>query len=781
MLPGIPSPLRALAGALALGLGAVCFSAPSRPARTFDLQHVKWKVQFEARTATVVGDVVNTIRPLKNGLTQVRLDAGPMEIQRVEANWQATTYKRVGESIIVRLRKPAQTKDLVHVRVVYRARPTAGVYFVPDVRAFPSTTGMIYTQGEMEDTRYWLPTYDYPDDKATSEGTLIVPTSWKTISNGKLLDAAEAGGQKTWRWKIDQPHATYLISFVAGRYAEIPEAWEGIPVVSYVPPNLLEEGKPDFLGTADMVAFFSRLTGFRYPFAKFAQTVVADFPFGGMENISAVTNTLDTVHPSSSEPWEDSEGLILHELAHQWFGDTVTCSDWPHVWINEGFASFLPSFFVREKHGQVQYDVSRHDTFEGAIETCFGNPREMVAKKYDLAIDVFDGHAYAGGAARLFMLMAKVGEAKFWKGIEDYLNEWKFKNTDTDIFFAAMQKSTGEDLQSFKKQWFYQVNNPRVKASLSGTKLVLEQPEAFAWDLETFFVDSGTLVKTPIREKRTEIDLPSGVSGPFLVDPYSKEMVRVEYPADWTADRWLSVWLRSPGISAKLRLIPILAGKLDAATQDRWIKDEALPELVSRMVGAAQQVSTGLLLELANHPDPFVRRAAIDRLGGRTADAGVVEKLTEVFEKDAAEPMRSSALNGLLNSKDAAAFAEKAWATPSFRMSFRTRALQHWTAKDPEKARAIAIAEVTTPTNEAIRRQAIDTLGSVKDLPGEDRVLGLLMKVARERSFGPKSAAINALGNYGSKAAIPVLEEAAKVSLHYVRRGAQAALAKLQK
>ncbi len=268
---------------------------------------------------------------------------------------------------------------------------------------------------------------DYPDDKATSEGFIEVGSLGEIkISNGKLLDVKEHPDRRIFHWKIDKQHANTLISLIAGKYDKGSGFCGQMPGDYYVPQGLLDWGEPTFGHTEKIIDFYSKLTGFKYPYAKFCQSAVPDYMFGGMENITAVTQTINALHPKSSEPVIDSTGLVAHELAHQWFGDTVTCNGWSDAWLNEGFATFLPTFWDREKSGEEAYDLGRYGTFQGGLAAHQDTSRSVVWKGYKNPLDMFNNFIYPGGASRMFMLMDQLGEARFWKAITAYLNERKY-------------------------------------------------------------------------------------------------------------------------------------------------------------------------------------------------------------------------------------------------------------------------------------------------------------------------------------------------------------------
>ena len=337
---------RFLAPLAVLALAAV---SSAQANKGYDLIHTDWNLRLLPATGKIEGDVTHTIK-LTEARPSITLHMRDLTVEQVWRDGKdVEAGTEGGLNVPVSGVKSGQT---IKVRVKYWGNPEAGVYFVPAERAWPAKTPMVYTQGEAEDTRCWMPIYDKPDDKATSSGHLTVPKDWQGLSNGVLQKVDKNGKEWTYHWSMKQPHSTYLISFIAGPYEKGTESWNGIPVEWWVPKGLKTMGSSSFDGTAEMVAFFGKLTGTPYPYGKFAQGVVADYMYGGMENISLVTNTIGTLHEKEEKPIADSSGLVLHELAHQWFGDLVTCKDWNHIWINEGFASFLPSFYYRMRDGE---------------------------------------------------------------------------------------------------------------------------------------------------------------------------------------------------------------------------------------------------------------------------------------------------------------------------------------------------------------------------------------------------------------------------------------------
>lgn len=752
------------------------FAAPPRPARTYDLLDVSWRLRFDIPNSKIFGDVTNTLRPLKDGTVQIGFDCADLTVEKVLVNGALAKFALKDHWLSVDLPKAAGSKDTIKARIIYSGRPEAGCYFVRDERAAPSKTGMIYTQGEMEDTRYWVPTWDYPNDRATSESFIEVPANYNVLSNGVLKSVTSNGKNKIYHWKLDQPVVTYLLSFIAGVYVEKKEEWDGIPISYFVPPGLEKQGAASFAGTNKMVQFFSELTGLRYPYGKFAQGVVSDFMFGGMENTTAVTQTIDTLHLPEEQPIYSSEGLVLHELAHQWFGDTTTCDDWSHIWLNEGFATFLPSFYVRKFRGQDAYDISRFDTFEGGLGGMDASKRPMVYTGYNEPIEMFDGNAYPGGASRMFVLMDLLGEEQFWKSIKVFLNDFKFKTLTTEQFFESFSKSSGMDLSQFMKQWFYTAVSPKITAQVNGDmlSLSLNSPE-FVLSVPVWFLkgDRWIIRKADFRSGTASVPLTDVEGLPFLVDPKASLMCRVDYGAAMDQNKFLAVYSQAPNAGQRARLI---AYSLDAASCSAIGASESNPELLARLIGKMDAAKVEQLIGFTGHSDARVRNASFARLGASGANPAAIAALKSGYESDPNPAVRLTAVTSLMNVTADEALAEQVWNIASTNEGFRRAALNWRVANRPDEARERCLAQLAKPINEPVRTMAIEHLGTLKDKPGEDRVFRALSKVAMENSVGARMAAIRSLGAMKSPGARLILEPITRHGLHFMRNAAKDAI-----
>ena len=357
--PGRRRRLARFARVAALLVGLTTFGVaradePTAPALDYRLENARIELRFDVDQRKIMGQVTHTLAALRDGLKQLDFDSVDLTIQSVTVNGKDAHFSTSSPKLHVDLDRPAKSNEKYVVAIRYEGKPKKGLYFILPNKSNPTRPVEIWTQGEAEDTRYYLPIYDYPNNRTTTETILTVPGDWQTVSNGKLVSVANAGqGMKTWTWRQSLPISTYLISVVAGEFDKQSESWHNIPVDYIVPHGQSERIAPTFAHTRDMLTFFSDRFGVLYPWVKYDQTMVDQFTESGMENVSATTlTTRDLLHPAlAKERLEGSDPLTSHELGHQWFGDLVTCTDWSNLWLNEGFATFLAQIWEEHEYG----------------------------------------------------------------------------------------------------------------------------------------------------------------------------------------------------------------------------------------------------------------------------------------------------------------------------------------------------------------------------------------------------------------------------------------------
>ncbi len=352
--------------------------ARSVPAHDYDLRHVKLDLRFDWQHEQALGTATLTFTPQTDELRRVEFDAANMTFERVTLT-TGTPLKYEADERAEKLRvmfdRAYRRGEEVSVVVAYhtngRVRELAsgnyarGLVFNKQTADDPLSRPQIYSQGESEFNRLWFPSYDHPDDFATSEIVATVARPLSVVSNGRLVSVVEnKDDTRTFHWLMEQPHANYLTSIVVGEYAPVEQAGASVPVLSYVYPNEVAAGKLTTARLANMVRFYSERLGVKYPYAKYAQVMVHNFP-GGMENISATTQTDTIIHDARTEIDQSSDSIQAHELAHQWFGDLVTCREWADLWLNEGFATYFEALWNEHLLGrdELLYGDVRADQY----------------------------------------------------------------------------------------------------------------------------------------------------------------------------------------------------------------------------------------------------------------------------------------------------------------------------------------------------------------------------------------------------------------------------------
>ncbi|HEY6222556.1 MAG TPA: M1 family aminopeptidase, partial [Gemmatimonadales bacterium] len=416
---------------------------------------------FDWDSTSFDGSVATTLVADRPGLDSIILDAGAkLEIGRVTDRIGRTLrFVRHGDTLVVFPAVPIPFHDTTRFTITYHARIESGhglTFIEPEGR--PHRPRQIWSQGEDHDNHYWFPTYDFPNDKMTWTLEATVPEGLTAVSNGRLtVDRRNVDGTRTMTWRQDRPSATYLVSLIVAPLVKIHDTWQTTPVDYYVYRDDSALARPLFRDTPNMIDVYSRLTGVPYPWAKYAQTTVADF-FGGMENVSATTlvDWLPDARAYADRPWYGWI-LIPHELAHQWFGDYVTTANWANMWLNEGFAEFMPGQYWSIRLGRHAEDDYYLDEYQQYLRIDQQRRMPLASKG--------SNNIYPKGALVLRMLERYLGPQRFWASIRRYLTDHAYGNATSDDLRQAVLAATGENLDWFWDQWVYQAGLPQFRVT----------------------------------------------------------------------------------------------------------------------------------------------------------------------------------------------------------------------------------------------------------------------------------------------------------------------------
>jgi len=447
--------------------------------RDIDIKHIAIDLRFDWDKDSAYGSTTVTLSPFA-ATNKVSLDAASMTVSSVTlVNGTALKFnyneKAENDNLEIFLDKFYKRGEDVAVKIDYKTNyvntadaDTAigsfgrGLRFIKPTADEPNKPKQIWSQGETEFNRYWFPSYDTPNDFRTTELKATVAKPFTVVSNGKLVSTTEnTDGTRTFYWKMDTPYANYLTSIVVGEFTTVEQNYDGIPVLNFGYTNETKEVVATVKNLPDMIKFFSEKTGVRYPYPKYAQTMVEDFG-GGMENISATTQIEEMIHDEREMLDEDSDSLQAHELAHQWFGDLVTCRDWGQIWLNESFATYMDALYNEHSKGHDDFLYANVRDNQNQYFTTWnaGNRRPIVTKNYANKDAMFDSYAYPRGAAVLHMLRKHLGDELFWKSLNHYLTSNLNQPVSTEELRIAIEETTGQSMDWFFDEWLYKMGHP---------------------------------------------------------------------------------------------------------------------------------------------------------------------------------------------------------------------------------------------------------------------------------------------------------------------------------
>jgi aminopeptidase N len=424
------------------------------PDRVVDIQHIALALEVDPALRSVAGTATLRCAVIAPATTLVTLDAVELQIERVSVAGGEVPHRHDGKKLYIELPEPHATGAELTIAITYRGAPRRGLYFIGPDEGYPHKPLQAWTQGQDEDSRYWFPCVDAPNEKATSELIVTVPATLFALSNGVLVGDRTDAGKRILHWRLDVPHSCYLITLAIGDFASIETRWRDVPVVYYVERGKEAAAERTLARTPQMLELFSKLFGVPYPYPRYAQIFVADFIFGGMENTSATTLT-DTVLLDERAALDyDVDSLVAHELAHQWFGDLVTCRDWGEGWLNEGFATYSEYIWREHFEGRDAADLELEDWADMYFGEDSGRYRRTIATKlYDEPIDIFDHHLYEKGGRVLHMLRYLLGDDAFYKSLAHYLGKHRHGVVESRDLARAVEEATGRNFDWFFSQW----------------------------------------------------------------------------------------------------------------------------------------------------------------------------------------------------------------------------------------------------------------------------------------------------------------------------------------
>ncbi len=783
--------------------------AGDRPA---DIVHIKLDLKVDIPAKTVAGTATIDLVALRD-LKSIRFDAvdfkvSGVKLSRGEGAPLPIEYVNDGDSIEVLLGDRAlETNARATVTIDYVIdNPKSGLHFFAPSEAAPDVPYVVWSQGESITNRYWVPCFDHPNEMQTTEMVITVGAGNEVISNGRLVSKKKnADGTMTFHWLQDKPHVSYLMTLVVGEFHVETETWRGKPVTYYVPEKNRDDIERSFGNTIEMLDYFSELTGVEYPWDKYAQVCAHGFG-GGMENTSATTLGTWTLHDERAHLDFSSDGLVAHELAHQWFGDYVTCKNWSHLWLNEGFASFMDPMWTEHHLGTDEYDYDILRSMRRGIKG--GKKRAVVDRRYKEPRDMFDSRAYPKGASILHMLRRRVGDEMFWASVKHYLTTNAHQPVETPDLRRSFEHVTGRSLERFFYDWTERPGAPSLSVGykwLEEEKLAevsvkqTQEVDAFHVPLEIEFrFDEGDpiTVRRELTEKNHRYLFPlKNHPSMVLVDP--RNAVMMELKEKKGRDLWGEQLSNAPYAINRIRAAKHLGDK--GGDRNVELLTEALgsetfwgvgAEIAEALGEAGGDKARDALLEGLGNKHPKVRRACASELGSFHRDEEVTARLYSLIRKgDPSYRVESAAIRsyGKLQPDGATAFLTSLFDRDSHREQIRSAALR--ALGDQRDASGLdtllAWSQVGKPL--FCRAAAISGLGSIYEnlqLDKEDvsRIVDRVSACVKGESRWVKGSAMRALGRMGNdaKAALPLLRDvAANADRSRTRDAAERAIKKI--
>jgi len=607
------------------------------PDRKADILHITIDVTPDFKTRTIAGTTTIKFEPIAKALTELRLDAIDLDVSSVTSSGQIEGYSVTDEAITITFDPPVPPGAETTVTVVYEAEPKQGLYFRTPEMGYKKEDTHLSTQGETHKAPHWYPNYDYPNERSSSEVICRVPKDMTVLSNGRLIseEMDTESGLKVVRWLQEKPHVNYLIALVAGKLKKIESRYKDIPLAFYTPTSQIEQAENSFEGTADMMAFYDREIGVPYPWDKYYQAVVQDGG-GGMENTTLTILGDGTLFTKETENIRSSQGLVAHELVHQWFGDYVTCKDWSHLWLNEGFATYYEDLYDGYKNGK---DSMLYGLYRSARRVLSDRPihKPIVYRSYANAWEQFDYRTYPKGGWVLHMLRTELGEELFRKCVKIYLERHALSSVVTEDFSSIIEELTGRSFDRFFDQWVYHARHPDLKVSYNWSekdklaKVSVEQTHEVNDNVMLFHF--RTKVRFLIDDERVDREIVVNSKQHDFYFPLPKEPKIVRFDPDYgllatikfekpTAMLYAQLENKDDVIG-RLRAIDALEKKKDKKTVAKLkdvLNNDPFYGVRRKASAALRDIHTNeafeALVESIEQPDARVRLQVVEDIGG---------------------------------------------------------------------------------------------------------------------------------------------------------------------
>lgn len=491
-----------------------------------DIQHYRFQLQLSDRSDQITGHAQVCLKALQT-IASFRLDLGSptadgkgMQVSSVKLNERNLSFSHVNDVLTLQLGESAAAGSRLCVNIDYQGEPRSGLHISKNKFG----DRVFFADNWPDQGRHWLPVLDHPSDKATVEFLVTAPEQYAVVANGlKVEESSLEGQQKLTHWREDQALAVKVMVIGVARFAVQESTKIGdIAVSSWVFPQNRDAGFMDYALASQPLAFFQKKIA-AYPYKKLAN-VQSKTRFGGLENANTIFYFENSVTGKG-----DSEALIAHEIAHQWFGNSATENDWHHVWLSEGFATYFTQLYIEDKFGREGFVKKLLASREKVIRYFQKVQRPIVDTQIQDPKNVLSPNTYEKAGWVLHMLRQELGDEKFWQGIRLYYARFAGKNAMSPDVQAAMEEVSGKKLDRFFQQWLYQIGHPQLSVRWQyenkrvRVDLVQTQADSFDFPLDIAVMDkAGQMQVNTVRinQRQQQFYLPADAKPASLhLDP----------------------------------------------------------------------------------------------------------------------------------------------------------------------------------------------------------------------------------------------------------------------
>ena len=437
----------------------------------FDVINYDLEIGLSEKSDQIAG-IANITLILNENIKQIPFDFTGLNIQKILINNSSANYNYQEGKIFIDAKKYKAKQTLI-VTIVYNGKPDDGLIIGKNVHGNRS----VFADNWPNRARFWFPCKDHPSDKATVSYTIHAPSKWKVVANGALTEKPKVSAENAivskesrhiWKWKSSVPIPTYNMVIGAAEmdistlgvasFAFSPSSLRSdgsIEISNYTFPEDTEKSQASFARSVEMVNFFATKIG-PYPYEKLAN-VQSSTRFGGMENASAIFYSQEAIAKG-----KNIETTVSHEIAHQWFGNSVTEKEWHHLWLSEGFATYFGALFFEQSNGRDNF-IERMNESKNRIFQSKVSDRPIVDYEVRDLFELLNSNNYPKGAWVLHMLRGLLGDEIFFRGISKYYNQYNNRTALTKDFMKAMEEVSGKNLQYFFDQWIFSPGYPIIE------------------------------------------------------------------------------------------------------------------------------------------------------------------------------------------------------------------------------------------------------------------------------------------------------------------------------